>query len=62
MSLPHFLRDRDPDYRSWRDWYRYAYESRGSDDRLPRHYLTMEDALEEANLLARKELPEGAEQ
>ena len=61
MSLPHFLRDRDPDFRSWRDWYRWAYEQRGSEDRLPRHYLTMEDAMEMANELARVVLPEGAE-
>ena len=61
MTLPTWLRSPDPDYRTRREWMRDAYQERGSEDRRPRHYLTIEDALEQANELARQVLPEGAE-
>ena len=61
MSLPPFLRHRDPDHRDEREQRRDQYDKRGSEDRRPRHYLTIEDALEWANWLARTVLPEGAE-
>jgi len=61
MSLPEFLRYRDPDEQHNREWQRRCYENRSSEDRRPRHYLTMEDALEQANEVARLVLPEGEE-
>jgi len=60
MSLPHFLRERDPDYRAVREKRRDQYDKRGPQDRRPRHYLTMEDAIEQANELARVVLPSGS--
>ena len=60
-DVPTFLRYRDPDHRDEREQRRDQYDARGSEDRLPRHYLTMEDALEQANEVARLVLPEGAE-
>jgi hypothetical protein len=61
MSLPPFLRHRDPDEEHNRAWAQRAYDQRGSEDRRPRHYLTLEDALEQANEVARLVLPEGEE-
>jgi hypothetical protein len=58
---PEFLRYRDPDHRDEREQRRDQYAARGSEDRRPRHYLTIEDALEQANEVARVVLPEGAE-
>lgn len=57
-DVPAFLHYRDPDHRDEREQRRDQYAQRGSEDRRPRHYLTIEDALEQANELARKELPE----
>jgi hypothetical protein len=61
MSLPEFLRYRDPDHRDEREQRRDQYAQRGSEDRRPRHYLTIEDALEQANEVARLVLPGGEE-
>lgn len=60
-DVPTFLRLRDPEPERNREWMQRAYQQRGSEDRRPRHYLTIEDALEQANELARTVLPEGAE-
>ena len=58
---PEFLRYRDPDEQHNREWMQRCYENRGSEDRRPRHYLTIEDALEQANEVARLVLPGGEE-
>jgi hypothetical protein len=60
-DVPYFLLHRDPDHRDEREQRRDQYALRGSEDRRPRHYLTMEDAMEMANELARVVLPEGPE-
>lgn len=60
-DVPYFLLHRDPDHRDEREQRRDQYAQRGSEDRRPRHYLTIEDALEMANEVARLVLPEGAE-
>jgi hypothetical protein len=58
---PKFLDRRDPEALEWKAWMRRCYENRTSDDRLPRHWQTLDDVLEEANLLAQQVLPEVAE-
>jgi hypothetical protein len=58
---PKFLDRRDPEALEWKAWMRRCYENRSEQDRLPRHYLTMEDALEQANEVARLVLPGEAE-